>query len=214
MKTQFHSKEFQGLMYNVEKIPNESNVLTFYKDLNKIKEFRLNPGEGLDNNKVMIYIILMYDKSSPYRKKFVDVLKRKVEVAHDCEFSTLDGGEFEPVVEDFLKGKNRVVNQKIVAYVRMHRNYKYSYQVSVEASYSNLMLEILGGDTKNITKARELKDELEDNLLELLNQDSNPYLKDEILRFMEEERLALRPEDIAKKIQNGETPIELKTKKV
>jgi hypothetical protein len=155
----------------------------------------------------------MYDKNSPYRMKFPDVLKRKIEVAHDCGFETVEGGNFNSPVEDFLRGKNRVVNQKIIAYVRLHRSYKYSYQISIESAYYNLMLEILGGETKNITKARELKDELEDNLLELLNKDNNPYLKDEILRYMENERLQLRPEDIAKKLQDGETPIEIKSLK-
>jgi len=46
--------------------------------------------------------------------------------------------------------------------------------------------------------------------MEILNQDNNPYLKDEILRYMEDERLQLRPEDIAKKLQNGEAPISIK----
>jgi hypothetical protein len=104
------------------------------------------------------------------------------------------------------------VNQKIVQYVRHHKNYKYAYQVSIEASYSNLMLDIQGGETKSISEARKLRDELEENLLELLNQDNNPYLRDEILRYMEDERLALRPEDIAKKLQNGEPPITKKAK--
>jgi hypothetical protein len=211
MKSQFHQKEFVGMMYNPDKIPEGANVLTFYKDLSKVREFRLDPGEGIDNNKLMIYILLMYDKNSPYRRKYADVLKRKIEVAHDTGFETIEGGNFDSPVEDFLRGKNRVVNQKVVAYVRLHRSYKYSYQISVESAYYNLMIEILGGETKNISKARELKDELEDNLLELLNQDNNPILKDEILRFMEDERLKLRPEDIALKLQSGETPIEIKS---
>jgi hypothetical protein len=188
-------------MFDPSKVSEGTDILKFFKELGKVKEFRLNPGEGIDNNKLMQYILCVYDKSSPYRRKYVDILKRKVEVAHDCQFEIEEGGNFISPVEDFLKGRNRVVNQKIVQYVRLHRNYKYSYQVSVEASYSNLMLEILGGETKNITKARELKDELEDNLLELLNQDNNPYLKDEVLRFIENERLELRPEDYAKKAQ-------------
>ena len=198
------------MMFDPSRLPDGADILKFYKELGKVKEFRLNPGAEIDNNKLMQYILCVYDKSSPYRRKFVDILKRKVEVAHDCQFEIMEEGNFTPPVEDFLKGRNEVVNRKIVQYVRLHRNYKYSYQVSVEASYSNLMLEILGGDTKNISKARDLKDELEDNLLELLNQDSNPYLKDEILRFMEDERLALRPEDIAKKSQSGENPLNAK----
>jgi hypothetical protein len=75
------------------------------------------------------------------------------------------------------------------------------------------MLEIQGGETKSITKLGDLRDELERNLMEMLGADNNPYLKDEILRYMESERLDLRPEDIAKKMQNGEEPITLKKKK-
>jgi len=213
MTSQFHDKEFSQMMYSPIRVPEGDSVLKVFKDLNKIREFRLDPGDGIDNNKLLLYILSMYDKNSPYRRKFPDILKRKIEVAHDVGFETIEGGNFNSPVEDFLRGRNRIVNQKVVAYVRLHRSYKYSFQISVESAYYNLMLEILGGETKNITKARELKDELEDNLLELLNTDSNPYLKDEILRYMDEERLALRPEDIAKKLQDGETPIEIKSLK-
>lgn len=201
MKSQFHSKQFQSMMFNPERVPEGTSILTFYKELSKIKEFKASPGEGLDNNKVMQYILLMYDKASPYRSKYTDVLKRKIEVAHTCEFKIEAGGNFEPLVEDFLKGKNRIANQKAVAYVRLHRNFKYSYLVTIEESYYNLMLEILGGETKKIPTAREVQVELEETLLEILNQDHNPYLKDEILRYMENERLQLRPEDFAKKAQ-------------
>ena len=207
MKLSFHQKEYSMLMYDPTRVPEGSDILKFYKDLGKIREFRLNPGEGLDNNKVMQYIICLYDKNSPYRKKHPDVLKRKIEVAHDCQFGVEEGGNFDPLVEDFLKGRNRVVNQKAVAYVRMHRNFKYAYMVTIEESYYNLMIGILGGETKNIATAKQIQGELEDTLLEILNQDSNPYLKDEILRYLESERLALRPEDIAKKLQNGEKPV-------
>jgi hypothetical protein len=200
-------------MYNPERVPEGTDILKFYKEFAKVKEFRLDPGEGIDNNKVMIYVLCMYDKSSPYRKKYTDVLKRKIEVAHDCSFEMIEGGNFESPVEDFLKGKNEVVNRKIAAYVRLHRNYKYTYLVMMDESYYTLMLEILGGDTKRIKDAKEAQGELEETLLEMLNRDNNPYLKDEILRYMEDERLALRPEDIAKKLQDGEKPVEIKSLK-
>lgn len=211
MKTQFSDKEFQSMLFNPIRVPDGESVLKVYKDLTKIRAFKLDPGEGIDNNKLLKWIFCVYDKQSPYRKKFTDILKRKVEAAHDTGFEDTGGGVFTDPVEDFLKGRNRVVNMKIVEFVRLHRSYKFSYQITVEAAYYNLMLEILGGDTKNITKARELKDELEDNLIELLNQDTNSLLKDEILRYMENERLQLRPEDIAKKLQEGEAPISIKS---
>ena len=213
MTSQFHDKEFQGMMYPPNRIPEDSSVLKYYKDLAKIREFKLDPGEGIDNNKVLLYVICMYDKASPYRRKFTDVLKRKIEVAHDLGFKTIEGGNFEAPVEDFLRGKNKVVNKKIVAYVRLHRNYKFSYLVTIDESYYNLMIEILGGETKKIASAKEIQGELEETLLEILNQDNNPYLRDEILRYLEEERLELRPEDIAKKLQEGKSPISIKQTK-
>lgn len=207
MSLQFHSKEFQGMRYNVEKVPAGTPVTQYYKDLGKIREFKQSAGETIDNDKVNRYVLLLYDQKSPYRTKYHDILKRKVEVAHDLEFKILEDGKFESPIEAILMGKNEIVNKKIVQFVRMHRSFKYTYLVSIESAYYNLMLEILGGDTRNISKAKDMRDDLEDSLLELLNQDSNPYLKDEVLRYMETERLALRPEDIAKKLQNGEKPI-------
>ena len=203
MKPSFHQKEYSQMRFDPTRVPEGADILKFYKDLAKIKEFRLSPGEGLDNTKIMQYIMCLYDYHSPYRKKYNDILKRKIEVANDCEFKIQEDGSFESVVEDFLRGRNKVVNQKIIQYVILHRNYKFSYQVSVETAFVNLMLEIQGGDTdtKSITKLGELRDELESNLMELLNQDSNPYLRDEILRYIEDDRLALRPEDYAKKAQ-------------
>ena len=210
MNLSYHSKEFSQMMYPPDRIPEGSSVLKYYKDLGKIKEFKLDPGPGIDNDRVMIYILCMYDKFSPYRRKYPDVLKRKIEVAHDVGFKTVEGGNFEPPVEDFLRGKNKIINRKIVAYVRLHRNYKFSYLVTIDESYYTIMIDILGGETKKISSAKEIQGELEETLLEILNQDNNPYLRDEILRYMEDERLELRPEDIAKKLQEGKSPISVK----
>ena len=198
------------MRFDPTRVPEGTDILKFYRDLGRIREFKANPGEGLNNNKVMLYILCMYDFHSPYRLKYNDVLKRKIEVAHDVGFTVEEGGIYEPVVEDFLKGKNAIVNKKIVQFVMLHRSYKYAYQISVETAYFNLMLDVQSGETKSITKLGELRDELESNLTELLNQDNNPYLRDEILRYMENERLQLRPEDIAKKLQDGESPVSIK----
>lgn len=209
-KYQFRSLEFQSMMFNVDKIPEGVTVIQFFKELGKIREFKASAGEGIDDNKVNLYVLLLYDKGSPYRKKYTDILKRKIEVVHDVGFEISPDGTFESVVEDFLRGRNSVVNKKIVAFVRMHRNYNYSYQVSVETAYSNLMLEIQGGETKSLKSLADMRDDLERNLTEMLGQDNNPFLKDEMLRYMENERLELRPEDIAKKAQNGEKPVNVK----
>ena len=195
------------MMFNPLSIPQGKDVLKVHKDLAKHRAFRLNPGEGINNTMLMKWIFCIYDKNSPYRKKYSDVLKRKTEVAHDVGFPEMEGGVFESQIEDFLRGQNRVVNMKIIEFVRMHRNLKYAYFVTMEESYFNIMLDIMGGSVKQLNDARSIANELEETQLELLNQDSNPHIRDELLRYMEEERLLLRPEDIALKLQNGEKPL-------
>ena len=213
MNKPFHQREYALMQYDPTKVPEGVSILKHFKELGKMKVFRDDPGPKIDNEKVMQYVMLVYDKNSPYRKKYPDVLKRKVEAAHDVEFEIIEGGVFEPPIEDMLRGRNEKVNRKIVEYVRLHRSFKYAFLVSMENAYYNLMLEILGGETKNVMKAKDLRDELEENATEILNDDNSSFIKGELLRYMEEERLSLRPEDIALKLQRGETPVTIKSAK-
>jgi hypothetical protein len=68
------------------------------------------------------------------------------------------------------------------------------------------MLQVMEGETKRIADLRSMQQELEDTMVDLLNEDDNPFIKDAVLRYMEEERLALRPEDVAIKLANNEQP--------
>lgn len=207
MNWQFTDIEYRGMMYNPSKVPEDVSVFKIFPDLKKYKAFTKSPGPELDNDLVMLYIFCMYDKSTPYRGKYTDVLKRKIEIAHDVGFPMDEKGVFPEPVEDMLKGNNKSVSRKIVEFVRIQRSFKYTYLVTIEASYYNVMLEVMDGATKRIPDLRSIQEELEETMAELLNEDNNPYIRDAVLRYMEEERLQLRPEDIAMKLANDEQPI-------
>ena len=207
MNWQFTAIEFRGMLYNPTKVPEGESVIKIFPDLKKYSIFKKSSGPELNNDLVMLYIFCMYDKSNPYRGKYTDVLKRKVEIAHDVGFTMDEKGVFKEPVEDMLKGNNEVVNQKIVEFVRIHRSFKYTYLVTIEASYYNVMLEVMEGATKRIPDLKNIQEELEETMADLLTEDDNPYIKDAILRYVEEERLQLRPEDIALKLANNEQPV-------
>ena len=207
MNWQFVDKEFAGMMYSPARVPEGESLFKIYPDLKKYKIFTKSPGPELNNDMVMIWILCMYDKSTPYRGKFRDVLRRKAEIAHDVGFESQPSGIFEDPVEDFMRGNNKIVNEKVVEFVRMHRSFKYAYLVGIENSYYNLLLEVMNGNTKRIPDLRGVQEELEETMLQLLNEDDNPYIKDAVLRYVEEERLMLRPEDIARKKASGEDPV-------
>lgn len=207
MNWQFTNIEFRGMKFNPSKVPEGESVMKIFPELKKYKAFTKSPGKELSNDLVLLYIFCMYDKSTPYRGKYTDVLKRKIEIAHDVGFVLDEKGNFEDPVEDMLKGNNEIVNRKIVEYVRIHRSFKYTYLVTIEASYYNVMLEVMDGATKRIPDLRSIQEELENTMVDLMNEDDNPYIRDAVLRYIEEERLQLRPEDIAVKLSNNEQPI-------
>jgi len=207
MNLQFKNIEFNDMMYNPSKITSGKSVFDVYKELNKYPEFKMSHGEGLDNELVMLYIFCMYDKETPYKRKYPDVIKRKLIIAKEVGFPKEENGEFTSVVEDMLKGLNKVIQRKIVAFVRMHRDYQYTYHVGIDNSYYNLMEHVMNGDSKKIPLLKEIKKELEESLHELLNGDNNRYSKEEVLKYIDDERLLLRPEDVALKMKKNEQPV-------
>lgn len=207
MNWQFTDIEFRGMMFNPTKVPEGASVFSIYPELKQHKIFKKSAGPEINNDLVMMYIMAMYDKATPYRGKYSDVLKRKIEIAHDVGFTMDEKGAFEDPIENMLKGLNSIINKKIVEFVRMQRSFKYTYLVTIETSYYNVMLEVMEGATKRIPDLRSIQEELEETMSQLLVEDNNPYLKDAVLRYMEEERLELRPEDIALKSANNEQPI-------
>ena len=63
---------------------------------------------------------------------------------------------------------------------------------------------------ERVKDLRSIQEELESTMSVILNQDNNLVLKDTVMRYIEEDRLSIRPEDIAMKIAKGETPIQYK----
>jgi hypothetical protein len=191
------------------RVPEEGNIFEEYPILKKYKIFTKRI-KGLDNQKIMQWIMCVYDQGTPYREKFENIIKRKTEAGRDVGFKITEGGLFEESVEQFMKGMNSTVNAKIVEYVRRHRSMKYSYFVAMENSYYKIMEQVEGGDVTRIKELRSMQEEMETTLIEILNQDDSHIISDTVLRYIEEERLAIRPEDIAIKLSKGEVPIPYK----
>lgn len=198
------------MMYNPVKIPEGKGIFTIYPELKKYKAFRASSGSDLDNRMVMLWIMCVYDKNTPYRAKYKDILKRKIEAAHDVGFPMQETGIFDDAVEEFMRGRNSKVNDKILEYIRLHRSFKYAYFVAIENSYYSMLAEVMEGKTIKIAGLKEIGNELEETLTEILNDEDNPHMKEAFLRYVEEDRLGLRPEDIALKLANDEQPVTYK----
>lgn len=200
----FADREFDKMMFNVNRIPHNRSIIKAFSLMSKVPEFKKPISGGLEKNRVLRYIAFMYDKNSPFRRRFPDIMKRKIECAMHAGYKLEEGGIFSVSVEDMILGKNNAVNCIMVAFVRLHRNVKYSYLVSIEESFFFLMEEIARGEMKNLARLKEIQEEIENTILEMLNEDDNPAAKEAIFKYIEEERLNLRPEDIARKARKKE----------
>ena len=193
----FAESEFKDMMFNVASVSSQKYVTNAYPKLRKIAEFKL-PLNNIHKDKVIRYIMFLYDAKSPFRVKFNDILQRKVEVAKGAGWETDTGGLFDDNVESLLRGDNKNANQMAVAFIRLHRNFKYSYLIALEETFYRYLNETLMGNMTNVTKMKSTQAELEEIITELTNEDTNPSLRNELLRYVEESRLNLRPEDIAR----------------
>ena len=194
----FADSEFSRMMFNVNQVPHNRSIPNAFPALKKVQEFRRNPHLRLEKNRVLRYIILMYDKNSPFRKRFPDISRRKIEAAKYAGYKLEEGGLFPEHVEDMLMGRIENANKMLVAYVRLHRNIKFSYLVSMEESFYHLMEQVTGGDMKNLAQIRSIKEEIEETLADILSEDNTPLIKESVLKYVEDRRLNLRPEDIAR----------------
>lgn len=206
MELEFQKSDFEKLMFRIDDMPDKVDPVEYFPKLKKWPEF--SPQLGWTKtlkNKVFKWIVLMYDKESPFRVKTADALKRRLQVAKYVKL--VDSFELiDPVVRRILQGDHPEVNRMIVAYVRMHRNSQYALVVGLDDMYYEDLFQVKMRNPvkKQITTTQK---ELESAITELLNQDNNAQLRGELALVMEEERLELRPEDIANMLALGHKPL-------
>lgn len=211
MELEFQASDFERLMFRIDEMPDKVDPVDYYPKLKKWSEFGPQTGnKGMSifmKNKVFRWIVLMYDKESPFRTKISDAIKRKLEVAKYVKLIT-SFNLIDPEVKEILQGNDEVINRMIVAYVRMHRDSLYALVVGLDEMYYKDLFGILNGDPPKKPIANTQKD-LENAITELLNQDNNINVKRELSIYMEDERLRdYRPEGMAEILLSGKVPFE------
>lgn len=203
---EWKATDFTALMFNVYAIPEGKSVLKHFAKLEQINEFRLPL--VLNKDKAIKYIVYLYDKGSPLNK-ISNLLQRKMEACKLAGFSVDDNGGFEKDVEDMIKGTNKSVNKMIVAYLKLHLNFKYTSLKTKEQAHSVLCLNIFNGDAddKVIKTITLLENDIQRLTNELLNDDNNIALANELYKTIQDEQIELRPEDIAMRTREGKEPV-------
>lgn len=172
------------------------------------------PVRGLEANKILRYVILMYDRNSELREEYPNIHQRKAIAAQLAGFSLNKNRKFPEVIEEMLLGKIKEVNIMIVKYILLYPD---PDALALEVYYEMIVRQSTLTMGK-IADPREYKDILAntENLRKKISEltqsvfggDELNSIKRELYGMIEEKRTAIRPEDIAEKIEKGLNPID------
>lgn len=172
----------------------------------KHKDFKLKIGL-IPTEIALKYLVSVYDKKSPFRKKFDDIIKRKTEAALFAGFKFNEFNEFEEKYYELLMCENENFNKMIIRYCRIHHSADYSYLVTFEDLYFKQLESIRMDKNIDPKKVKQVKDEISAIMDKILADDRSMQLQSDLLKVINDDNLDIYPENLAEKIHKGEKPL-------
>jgi hypothetical protein len=218
MDLEFEDKDYEKMVFNVHALNPRTPVLNAFPKLKSFPEMTMKL-DKLENNKLLKYIMYMYDINTPL-KKIEDVNKRKYVAATLAKFPTNDHGHFQENYERAMGGHNFKFNQKLFRFLRFHRSPEYAFLVSIENSYYNNLSKSMTGDSKAYSAAKEQKNDLRQAQIDFLNDDDSEALAEALYEHIEMTELQISPEEVANYLEdnggkyNQVDPYKLKNKPI
>lgn len=198
---------------NINKLPPKKDPRTEYKEVYRYPEYYPEAYPNADINKVLKYIAMVYDAKSPLHGVINDLRKVKMVAAELAGFIMQEDGKFLANVMQVLACRDAIANQMIVRYVVTNKSGLFSKFILYTELHSGLMNRLLGGEKADIKEFDLLSDKLDSVRQEMFRKDQSKDLEALISEFYFSEKLKLRPEDIAKRIKQGEVPVAVPEKK-
>jgi hypothetical protein len=153
----------------------------------------------VSHKKALIYLVLMYDKESYFRKSIPNFLQRKYEAGITAGFKLQDNNEFSSETEEVMLGFNDDFNRAVVEYVSIFYNLEYAKLIVYELNYYKIIKDSftkfdIKGNMKNmLDKMSNEISELEEKIFggqEAIN------MRKALYEGTARSRLKLRPEDM------------------
>jgi hypothetical protein len=163
------------------------------------------------------YIILTYDKESPFVIKYNDWMQRRREVVKAVGFKTRKG-KYSREVEKLILGGYPQINQMIVRYLFLQNDIEFIKFNSYQAMYFRQVKESIEKDFAQPGHYDKLKKNIDILSVEIRSiekmifhgEEKSEELKKELYNFVSKISYDFKPEDIAEKKQDGEDIVDEK----
>lgn len=207
--SEFSDSDYKNMLCDINTHKyTEGDYLKIFPDLKLYEEFSAPLVEPMDRNQIIAWICLVYDRESPFRKKYSELDERKFRSAREVGFELTTQGKFDDYLIEIFNGQNQAINEMIVAYCKLHASTGYSYYVMLEALFFNNLKLAVSGTDDNKMKMSELKSiqsEMAIAQRELLGNDNNKSLEKTLYRRINREKIDYSPEAMALKIKKNGT---------
>ena len=195
--------DYTKMIANPMVVPVKKSPRDYYDLFKKYKEFDAEL-KDVDERKLFRYIPLVYDKNSPLHAVIDDFKKLKAKAAELAGFLKNSEQKFLKPVEEILSCNNRDVNFMIVRYVIHHKSAKYHEMVILKEAHLKISAKVLEDPSaKELASFKTVGAQVDEIQQELLSGDNNPKLQENLLEYYFEDKLELRPEDIARRRAAG-----------
>jgi|GEM_PF-2618166 len=176
--------------------------------LEQYDEFKFNVP---DKQKVIAYIIIMYDFMSDMKRLYEGLYERKRNSAIAAGFEIQDG-KFDDWVEDILIGENDAFNDAALRYVRLFGIPDASaYMAYTEILHKQVTAAMRETDAKKLKIIQEnIENAMEKVTIyerRIFSGEETESVRASLYRYAEKQRLNLRPEDKAKEIHAGKPTV-------
>jgi len=214
----FKTEDFEGLLIPVYGIDEKEDLLK-NKLCSKLLEYKevfdiKLPKLGI--NKVLRYIIYLYDINSPFHSVEVTGGRRKGEAAKLAGFEMdKTTKKYSDEVINMMVGKNEKINRMIIKYCLFFYIPRYAkLSVLLDAYEKTLKLLQIADEKEAKTKdilanLNTMEKEMDSIMEEIFASDGSQELNRTMYRMIEEEDLELSPELITKRIGEGKNSVDI-----
>ncbi len=194
--------DFSKMKYRVDMIPKNKSVFEAYPELKKYDILTTNLElDGLDNDFVLRYLILLFGVGSPFVEEYPELTQRKAAILRYLGVEPNERRELPKNIENMATYTNPVVLMKAVMVLRLSKSSDWQIARACEEKMSQLNQKMLIEQVdvnaeKNLQQTIELnRVQLEKTLDRLTGQENSRLLQEGIMSFLADESLGIRPEE-------------------
>ena len=210
----YQKSDFERLILPIKELPMSEDLYARFPMLNKLEGFDYRFHEfkspQITKNLFVRYIVLFYSKGiSVLEAQFPEFLKRKTACAILAGFEYNEQtGTFNKQVEEAITGKNAMCNRMIVSMIKHNYSDEYSTYCLLRDKYYKFLLNETDDNAKDTKAIIDMSKQLQDYRTSFLNGDRHERINAALVMHIEETSLGIRPEEIAKLLYDGKSPIE------